>query len=82
MGEGETGKKAKTTPDAGGKSVSEKSQVTRTSKNLFEKSCSKHTEDFVCVVKENGLGRMVLSSSSGDATFLLKKMILGNLKLI
>jgi hypothetical protein len=79
VGEGETGKKAKTTPDAGGKSVSEKSQVTRTSKNLFEKSCSKHTEDFVCVVKENGLGRMVLSSSSGDVTFLLTKMIRGNL---
>ncbi len=78
MGEGETGKKAKTTPDAGGKSVSEKSEVTRTSKKLFEKSCSKHTEDIVCV-KENGLGRMVLSSSSGDVTFLLTKMIRGKL---
>ena len=40
VGEGETGKKAKTTPDAGGKSVSEKSQATRTSKNVFEKSKS------------------------------------------
>ncbi len=40
VGEGETGKKAKTTQDAGGQSVSEKSQVTRTSKNLFEKSNS------------------------------------------
>jgi hypothetical protein len=38
--EGEAGKKAKTTPDAGGKSVSEKSQATRTSKNPFEKSSS------------------------------------------
>ncbi len=33
VGEGEAGKKAETTPDAGGKSVSEKSQVTHTSKN-------------------------------------------------
>ena len=32
VGGGEAGKKAKTTPDAGGKSVSEKSQATRTSK--------------------------------------------------
>ncbi len=30
VGEGETGKKVKTTPDTGGKSVSEKSQVTLT----------------------------------------------------
>ena len=37
VGEGESGKKAKSTQHAGGKSVSEKSQVTRTSKNLFEK---------------------------------------------
>ncbi len=45
--EGEAGKKAKTTPDAGGKSVSEKSQATHTSKNPFEKSSSKQTEYFV-----------------------------------
>jgi hypothetical protein len=38
--EGEGGKKAKSTQDAGGQSVSEKSQVTRTSKNVFEKSNS------------------------------------------
>ena len=38
VGEGAAGKKAKTTQDAGGQSVSEKSQATRTSKNLFEKS--------------------------------------------
>ncbi len=38
VGEGETGKKTKETPDVGGKSVSEKFQFTRTSKNLFEKS--------------------------------------------
>jgi hypothetical protein len=34
----EAGKKAKTTPDAGGKSESEKSQVTHTCRNPFEKS--------------------------------------------
>jgi hypothetical protein len=49
VGEGETGKRAKTTPDAGGKSVSEKSQATCTSKNPFEKSSSQHTEYFVRV---------------------------------
>jgi len=36
VGEGETVKKAKTTPDASGKSVSEKSQATLTSKNPCE----------------------------------------------
>jgi len=35
VGEGEEGKKAKATQHAGGQSVSEKSQTTRTSKNLF-----------------------------------------------
>ena len=34
---GEVCKKTKTTQDAGGQSVSEMSQVTRTSKNLVEK---------------------------------------------
>jgi hypothetical protein len=38
VGGGQEGEKAKTTPDAGGKSVSEKSQVTRTCKNPFEKN--------------------------------------------
>ena len=38
VGEGAAGKKTKTTQDAGGQSVSEKSQTTRTSNNLFEKS--------------------------------------------
>ena len=37
VGVGEPGKKAKSTQHAGGKSVSEKSQVTHTSKNPFEK---------------------------------------------
>ena len=41
VGEGESGKKTKTTQHAGGQSVTEKSQATRTSKNLFEKSGSR-----------------------------------------
>ncbi len=41
MGGGEAGKKAKTTPDEGEISVSEKSQVTRICRNPFEKSKSK-----------------------------------------
>ena len=54
VGVGETGKKVKTTPDAGGKSVSEKSQVTRTSTvNPFEKSSSQHTEYFVGELRSN-----------------------------
>ncbi len=63
MGGGEGGKRAKTTPDAGEKSVSEKSQVTLTCRNPFEKSKSKeilshyHTR---------------LSVSSGLSTFLHK----------
>ena len=34
VGEGETGKKAKSTPNAGGKTVNEKSQVTYTRRIL------------------------------------------------
>jgi hypothetical protein len=52
VGVGEAGKKAKTTPDAGEKSVSEKSQATRTCRNPFEKSKSKQTEFFVREVKD------------------------------
>jgi hypothetical protein len=52
VGGGEAGKKTKTTPDVGGKSVSEKSQVTRTCRNPFEKSKSKQTEFFVSEVKD------------------------------
>ncbi len=37
VGDGTAGKKAKATQDAGGQCVSEKSQTTRTSKNVFEK---------------------------------------------
>ena len=36
-------------------------------------------EFFVREVKDKRMRRMVLSSSSGGVTFLLKKMILGNL---
>jgi hypothetical protein len=48
----EAGKKTKTTPDAGGKSVSEKSHDTRTCSNPFQKSESKQTEFFVREVKD------------------------------
>ncbi len=50
VGEGAAGKKAKATQHVGGQSVSEKSQVTRGSKNVFEKSNSK-TQYFVREVK-------------------------------
>jgi len=48
----EAGEKIKTTPVTGGKSVSEKSQVTHTSRNFFEKSKSNQTEFFVHEVKD------------------------------
>jgi len=63
-------KKAKLTPQAGGKSVREKSQATHTSK----KSCSQHTEYFVRVVKDKRTGLAFLTESGG-VTFLLTKMI-------
>jgi hypothetical protein len=49
VGEGAADKKAKATQHAGGQSVSEKSQATRTSKNVFEKSigAEHHTGDYV-----------------------------------
>ena len=49
---GKVGKKAKTTPDAGEKSVSEKSQATCTCRNPFQRSKSKETEFFVREVKD------------------------------
>jgi hypothetical protein len=52
VGGSDTGKKTKATQHAGGKSVSEKSQATRTSNNPFEKSSSQHTEYLVRVVKD------------------------------
>ena len=50
VGEGAAGKKTKATQHGGGQSVSEKSQATRTSKNVFEKSKS-NTQYFVREVK-------------------------------
>jgi hypothetical protein len=47
VGGGEAGEKSKKTLDAGGKSVSEKSQATCTCRNPFEESKSKQTEFFV-----------------------------------
>jgi hypothetical protein len=52
VGGGEAGEKTKTTPDVGGKSVSEKPQATSTCRNPFEKSKSKQTEFFVRKVKD------------------------------
>ena len=72
VGEGDAGQKAKTTPDVGGKSVTEKSQATHSSKNPFEKSSSKQTQSFV---RTNGLGGLVLSSSSGGVTFLVTTIL-------
>ena len=79
VGEGKTGKKDKATPDAGGKSVSEKSQVTYTNKNPLRNN-PVITRNYLFVWwRTNGLGRMVLSSSSGGVTFLLTNMIRGKL---
>ena len=53
--EGEAGKKAKSTQHVGGKSVSEKSQDTHTSKNLLEKYT--YQEYFVDVVKDRRMSK-------------------------
>ena len=53
--EGEAGKKAKMTQNVGWKSVSEKSQTTCTSKNLFETYT--HQEYFVDVVKDRRMSK-------------------------
>jgi hypothetical protein len=66
VGEGAAGKKAKATQHAGGQSVSEKSQVTRTSKNVFEKSNSK-TQYFVREVK----GRRMTKNQGLLSSFFL-----------
>ena len=60
----ERGKKARTIPNTGGKSVIKKFETTRINKNPFEKSSSKHPEYVVCVWKNKRThdGRMVLSS--------------------
>jgi hypothetical protein len=79
VGGGESGKRAKTTLDAGGKSVSEKSQAARTCRNP-SRNQKVNRQNFSSVKSmTNGCRRMVLSSSSGDVTFHLTKIILGNL---
>jgi hypothetical protein len=57
VGEGEAGKKANVTHHTGGESVSEKCQVTRTSKNLFEKYTHQTSEYFVDVVKDRRMSK-------------------------
>ena len=47
VGEGAAGKKANETQHVGGQSVSEKSQTTRTSKNVFENQTVRHNISFV-----------------------------------
>ena len=47
VGEGEAGKKAKVTQHADGQSVSEKSQATRTSKNVLRNQTVRHNISFV-----------------------------------
>ncbi len=79
VGEGKTGKRDKTTPDAGGKSVSEKSQVTYTSKNPLRNHTVITRNTLFVWLRTIGLGRIVLSSSSGGVTCLLTNMIRGNL---
>ena len=76
VGEGETGKKAKATPQAAGKSVSEKSQATSTSKYPFEKSCSQHTEYFVRVVKDKRTRKNGAEFLIGWLDFPLESLIL------
>ena len=82
VGEGAAGKNAKTTQHAGGQSVSEKSQATRTSKNVFEKSNSK-TQYFVREVKGRRMTKNGVEFQIGCREFfLLTKMIRGSLSLI
>ena len=72
VGEGEAGKKAKATQHAGGQSVSEKSQVRRTSKNVFEKSNSK-TQYFVHEVKGRRMTKYGVEFLIGWRDFPLDK---------
>ena len=72
VGEGESGKKAKVTQHAGDQSVSEKSQVTRTSKNLLEKSNSK-TQYFVREVKCRRMSKNGVEVLIGWCDFPLDK---------
>ncbi len=72
VGEGEVCKKAQVTHHAGGQSVSEKSQVTQTSKNVFEKSNSK-TQYFVRAVKGRRMTKNGVEFLIGWCDFPLEK---------
>ena len=72
VGEGSTGKKAKATQYVGGQSVSEKSQATRTSNNLFEKSNTK-TQYFVREVKGRRMTKNGVEFLIGWCDFPLDK---------
>ena len=72
VGEGAAGKKAKATQHAGGQSVSEKSQATRTCKNVFEKSNSK-TQYFVREVKGRRMTKNGVEFQIGWSDFPLDK---------
>ena len=65
-------KQAKRPSQPGGKSVSEKSQVTRTSNNLFEKSNTK-TQFFVREVKDGRMTENVVEFLIGCRDFPLDK---------
>jgi hypothetical protein len=72
VGEGEGGKKAKSSQNEGGQSVSEKSQVTWTSKNVFEKSNIK-TQCFVREVKDRRMTKNGVEFLIGWRDFPLDK---------
>jgi hypothetical protein len=72
VGDGAAGKKAKTTQHVGGQCVSEKSQATRTSKNVFEKSNSK-TQCFVREVKGRRMTKNGVEFLIGCRDFPLDK---------
>jgi hypothetical protein len=72
VGEGAGGKKVKSTQHAGGQSVSEKSQATRPSKNVFEKSNSK-TQYFVREVKGRRMTKNGVEFLIGWCDFPLDK---------
>jgi hypothetical protein len=72
VGEGASGKKAKVTQHAGGQSVSEMSQATRSSKKVFEKSNSK-TQYFVREVKGRRMTKNGVEFKIGWRDFPLDK---------
>ncbi len=72
VGECAAGKKAKTTQHEGGQSVSEKSQTTRTSKNVFEKSNST-TQYFVREVNDRRMTKNDVEFLIGWCDFPLDK---------